>query len=264
MNSRYIILLFFSLVMVVSGAPVSATRKAISETLEAAAKKSGMVLTPVVRKASEEALERACKQYGDDVMKVVAHGGLEALEQGEKHGKLFWKLCAHAPQAARSLALHADELLPIAKRIGPEFMTLEAHVPGLGKKAVTCFGDDAAKFLTKLSKEDAAKVIGYGLKADSPSTARLLFECSQKTGGKILQHLDGKRIVALGLSAAMVIAAYKVSDGVEEGIKTTAKESPEQFTEIVKIPLIIVLVVLGLLLIACFLPLLRRLFKGKN
>ena len=263
MNQLRIIFIVISVALFAAGSPVAATRKVISETLEAAAKKSGKTLTPVVREASEQALKRACNQYGDDVLKTVAHGGLEALEQGEKHGKLFWELCTHVPQAARSLALHADDLLPLAKRIGPEFMKLEAHVPGLGKQAVSCFGDDAVRILTKLPKEDAAKIIGFGLKADSPATSRLLLECTQKTSGKILQHLDGKRIVALGLSAAMVTAAYKVSEGVEEGVRTAAEKSPESFAKSVTYPMAGVAVV-GLLLLVYFLFPLRSLFKRRK
>ena len=231
----------FIIMAVISSAfavPVSATRKAVSKTIEAAAKKSGKALTPAMRKASEKALLQASKQYGDDGFKVVSRGGLEALEQGGKHGKIFWELCAHTPQAARSLALHADDLLPIAKRIGPEFMKLEAHVPGLGKQAVTCFGDDAAKLLVKMPADDAARLIRFGAKADSPRTAKMLLDGCQKTSGAILKHLDGKRIVALGLSAAMVTAAYKVSDGIEDGLTEIASESPEHFTNVVARPLI--------------------------
>jgi len=40
-----------------------------------------------------------------------------------------------------------------------------------------------------------------------------------------------KTVAAGGAAAGTVIAAYKVSDGVEEGIKTTAKEKPEVFAD---------------------------------
>jgi len=40
-----------------------------------------------------------------------------------------------------------------------------------------------------------------------------------------------KTVVAGGAAAGTVIAAYKVSDGVEEGIKTVAKEKPEVFAD---------------------------------
>ena len=40
-----------------------------------------------------------------------------------------------------------------------------------------------------------------------------------------------KTVAAGGAAAGTVIAAYKVSDGIEEGIKTVAKEKPEVFTD---------------------------------
>ena len=40
-----------------------------------------------------------------------------------------------------------------------------------------------------------------------------------------------KTVVAGGAAAGTIITAYKVSDGVEEGIKTVAKEKPEVFAE---------------------------------
>ena len=40
-----------------------------------------------------------------------------------------------------------------------------------------------------------------------------------------------KTVAAGGAAAGTVIAAYKVCDGVEEGIKTVAKEKPEVFAD---------------------------------
>ena len=40
-----------------------------------------------------------------------------------------------------------------------------------------------------------------------------------------------KTVAAGGAAAGTVIAAYKVSDGIEEGIKTVAKEKPEVFAD---------------------------------
>ena len=40
-----------------------------------------------------------------------------------------------------------------------------------------------------------------------------------------------KTVAAGGAAAGTIIAAYKVSDGVEDGIKTVAKEKPEVFAD---------------------------------
>ena len=38
-------------------------------------------------------------------------------------------------------------------------------------------------------------------------------------------------VAAGGVAAGTVIAAYKISDGVEDGLKTVAEEKPEAFTD---------------------------------
>ena len=48
---------------------------------------------------------------------------------------------------------------------------------------------------------------------------------------RIIRAVPWKTVVAGGAAAGTVIAAYKISDGVEEGIKTVAKEKPEAFTD---------------------------------
>ena len=40
-----------------------------------------------------------------------------------------------------------------------------------------------------------------------------------------------KSVAAGGAAAGTLIASYKISDGVEEGIKTVAKEKPEVFAD---------------------------------
>ena len=44
-----------------------------------------------------------------------------------------------------------------------------------------------------------------------------------------IKYPSWKTVAAGGVAAGTVITAYKVSDGVEEGIKTVAKEHPEEF-----------------------------------
>ena len=45
------------------------------------------------------------------------------------------------------------------------------------------------------------------------------------------QYPSWKTVVAGGVAVGTVIAAYKVSNGVEEGLKTTAEKRPEVFAE---------------------------------
>lgn len=238
MKTKILNLILLQLIFLTSikAAPVKVVGKVFSETIEAAAKKSGRILTPVAREAAEQTLKTAVSKYGDDLLRVVRSGGLEALEQGTKHGDDFWKLCSKAsPTAVRSLALNADELLPIAKRIGTDFVTLEGRVPGLGMEIVKLYGDDAAKQFKNIPTEDISKLVGYAKKADSPETVKKLYQSYQQTGGKILKNLDWKLVMAGGLSIAAIDMAHQVGDGVQTGFVTTAEKSPEAFADTISL-----------------------------
>lgn len=49
---------------------------------------------------------------------------------------------------------------------------------------------------------------------------------------RIHDPVSWKTIAAGGAAAGGVVAAYKISDGVEEGLKTVAREKPEVFSGI--------------------------------
>lgn len=231
----------------------------IQETIEAAAKVSGKALSSSSGKAAGKILTKVVQKYGDDALKVVKNGGIEAIKQGRKYGDDFWKLAKHAsPQTARSLALHADELMPIAKRIGPQFIHLENKIPGLASKVATEFGDDAVRYLAKnASPNDVSKLLGFAGRADSPATKKLLFESYRKGGTSILKKLDTKKILALGLTASMITAAYKVSDGIETGIEQVAKSNPETFQNVVGNIVLPFQILVGILVVLFAWPLLK-------
>ena len=204
--------------------------KVIQSTLTAAAKVSGKTLSPALRKTMTKSLSIAVKKHGEAALKATRLGGLEVLKQGSKYGDDFWRIvCKAEPQAVRSLALHAEELLPIAKRVGPKFLELEAKTPGLGKHVVACFGDKGAKTLAHAPANDISRLVGAARKADSPATRKLLFDkyCASANKESFLNKLNWKVILASGLSSAAVIAAYKTSNGVEKGLVQAAEKCPE-------------------------------------
>ena len=197
--------------------------KAVEETIETAAKRSGRVLTKTAESRLGRELLEATAKYGDDVMPLVREGGLEVLEQGAKHGDDFWRLCKTVPASSRALALHADELMPLVRRIGPEVLQIEVHSPGMAARIAGDFGDDAVRLLAK-RPQDTTRLLGYAAKADSPETAKLLYETYAKSTdpSAFLARLNWKHIMAAGLSTAAIVVAYKTSDGVQ-----SALENPE-------------------------------------
>ena len=210
--------------------------KVVEETLEAAAKKSGKVLSKTAESKLGRELVEAAAKYGDDVMPLVREGGLEVLEQGAKYGDDFWRLCREVPAGSRALALHADDLMPLARRIGPDVLKLESRGPGMTARIAGEFGDDAVKMLAKQPPQDVTRLLGYAAKADSPETGRLLYETYAKSAdpGAFLARLNWKHIMAGGLTAAMITGAWKTGSAAEtfaekvgDATETLAAEHPE-------------------------------------
>ncbi|MBQ4329345.1 MAG: hypothetical protein IJC27_06430 [Lentisphaeria bacterium] len=48
---------------------------------------------------------------------------------------------------------------------------------------------------------------------------------------EVVRKVPWQTVAAEGVAAGTVIAAYKISDGVEDGLKTVAQEKPEAFTD---------------------------------
>lgn len=194
--------------------------RAVSETIEAAAKRSGRILDAGLRSSLEKRAFSLAARYGDDILPLVRRGGLEVLEQGAKHGDDFWRFCRRVPEASRILALRSGELLPLARRIGPEVLRLEVRVPGCAARVVREFGDDAVALLAKRPPAEISKLLGYAAKADSPATRKLLLNSyrSARNPSLFLEKLNWRQIMAAGLSAAAITAAYKTADGLQQGL----------------------------------------------
>jgi len=200
------------------------------EAIEAAARLSGRHLDDVSRAALRKTVATAARRHGDDVLVAMRHGGLELAEAAAKHGDDVWKWSSRVPGAARSLALHADDLVPMTRRLGHNVLRLEAKAPGLPNMLTTRYSDDIMRsFVRTVRPDDATKVAGFLGKTDGPATRSLLLKRYSETDGKILKWLDWKMVMAFGLTAAVVTGAHEVSDGVQEGLKTVAQTSPETF-----------------------------------
>ena len=51
----------------------------------------------------------------------------------------------------------------------------------------------------------------------------------------VVRKVPWQTVAAGGVAAGTVIAAYKISDGVEDGLKTVAEEKPEAFTDLLSV-----------------------------
>ena len=231
--------------------------KAVTEAVELAAKKSGKILSPAAKAGMEKALCKAAMEYGDNVLLAAREGGVELLEAGVKYGDDVWLLCSKVPGSARCLALTPETLLPLAKRIGPDVLLLETKAPGMAAKAAQNFGDDGIHALVRAGNPaDMGRLVGYAERAESDHARKLLLNGYLEQGGKFLDRFDWKTVMAGGLSTAVIVGAYKTSDGIQTGLVEVSKNNPEVFQKTVKdviepvaVPVKIFLFVLGGLLL---------------
>ena len=206
--------------------------KAFEEAVECAAKISGKTLTRESRTVLARQLSKAALKNGDDVIKLARSGGVELIEAYGKYGDDVFRFSRKVPASTRVLAMHADELIPLTRKLGPSVLKIEARTPGMSKYIIKNFGDDAVKSLAKAPPRDIPKLVGYADRAVNDKAKRYLLKGYQMSNGKILKHIDWKVVMAGGLSASAVIAAYRASGGVESALKTAAEKSPDGFWKV--------------------------------
>ncbi|MBT7060316.1 MAG: hypothetical protein HN976_34785, partial [Lentisphaerae bacterium] len=191
---------------------------------------SGRHLDDAAQASLRRTVAIAARRHGDDVLVAMRNGGLELAEAAARHGDDVWKWSSRVPGAARSLALHADDLVPMTRRLGRSVLRIEAKAPGLPRMLTGRYSDDVVcSFVRTIHPDDATKAAGFLGKADGPATRALLLKRYRETEGKVLKWLDWKTVMAFGLTAAVVTSAHEVSDGVQEGLKTVSQTSPETF-----------------------------------
>ena len=238
--------------------------KVILKTVESAAKVSGKSLSPHSKAAAVDALSKAVARYGDDSLRITRQGGVEVLLLGNRYGDEFWRIARQAePAALRSLVLHPEELLPLARRLGVPFLKLEAKVPGVAAKAVSLFGDESVKIIAELPPEHIFRLTGLAQKANRKGVEKMLLKAYSMTPDKekFLAAFDWKTIMATGVSSAAVIAAYKLSNGAEEGLKTLAANDPERFSALISETLAPFKWLIFFVVLLAIFPLIRVLWK---
>lgn len=99
----------------------------------------------------------------------------------------------------------------------------------LTRQSIKNFGKQNIKFLKNIPRPDLRRLNAYAAKADSQKTKDALISYYKNGGTGFLNTLSWKEISAIGLSTAMIIAAYQTSDGVQEGMHEIARNSPEVF-----------------------------------
>jgi hypothetical protein len=221
MNPRLFILPFLLVIVNVDPARASVARPAL-EVLEQLGKAAGR--SP--GRGAVEALQRAVSREGDAALEAARRGGLDLAEAAARHGDEVFSLAVRIPEAAPALAARADELLPLVRRHGYEILHLEGALPGLADDAARLFPErESLRRLSVLPPDQARMTIAYADRAVDAGAPQRLLDAVEQSKGAVLHRLDAKKILALGLSTAMVVAAT--------GGSVSAITAPEPFFEAV-------------------------------
>jgi hypothetical protein len=249
MNKMMKCFLFCALLLVASSVIAGPIAKiAIREALEKASQKSGRAITgSSVRETTELALAQSAEKYGDKALAAAADGGLELIEATTKYGDDVMRLAVDAsPDARRVLALKTEALLPLARRVGPDALELEAKSPGLAGKIFATFGDDAGKIIARnVPPEDIPRLLKYAEKADSQPTRDLLLQTYQKEGKTLFERIPARFVLAGGLTAAMLYGTHNITKPIGD----TLGKNPDLVSQVLNRAVIVSGVVIVIIVI---------------
>ena len=196
-------------------------RIGVREFLENLARKeTGKVISKGALDVAETTIQKYGKTYGlEKMMEITTHGGLDIFEAFARHGDDVFKYAAKvSPKGCKALASNADTLLPLAKKIGPEVIELEAKAPGLSNKIFQAFGEQGVRDIaTHVPAKDITKLLHFGEMADSKATRELLLDLYKKNGPSIFQKIPPGAILATGAAGGMLI----ISGGIATTIITS-------------------------------------------
>jgi len=209
---RFIVVLCIAAVLngapATGNAPVRIGREIAEHALQKSAKREvrntvyqwdAATLRPLVKRFGTETLT----EVGDDL--VIA-----ALEHGDDVISLAARV---SPKARRVFAQRVPELLPIARRLGPEILELEAKSPGIARQIHLCFGDQATRQIARtVPAEDLPRLLKYGQSADAPATKKLLLKKYAAEGADLFRRVPPSLVLAGGLSASMLYGAHRVTE----------------------------------------------------
>ena len=211
------------------GVVVKGVARSWDEIARVALKASGKTASDDAVKAASKTIERAASAHGDDVAKASMRGGVEVAEQSLKKGEVFVSLIKSAERysddVVRAIALNSDDAVKYAAR----------------------YGDDVVKEMAAKIPADQIPQV-FGAMEKNPQVAKQFLDCVARGGKDFVDKIfavNARQIMAGGLSAALITAAYRATapmsaEGavIEEQNKNAMdivkKASPEEQSKFVK------------------------------
>ncbi len=210
------------------------------EVAKVALKISGKEATKDSVKATAGNLSKIAKTQGDDASRLAAKGGVEAVEKsvalGLKFTRMLMKSAAISDDAIKYATRHSDDVLKYSAKYGDDVIIVNAKAPGLSGRLIKsldgCPVQPSLKAMAKLPKEELPRAIVLLEKCENAAKIPYL-DAIQKDGAGFVDKLiklDGRQIMAAGVSASMIIgvtggaiAGNKMANGAVAPSLATAK-----------------------------------------
>ncbi|MBQ6474542.1 MAG: hypothetical protein IJJ33_21355 [Victivallales bacterium] len=212
-----LVIVMLCLATVLSAGPAT---RGVVKTLEIIGKGGKAASRPASKAMGKTVLKNAVKQtassaddIGKGLVKTTSSSAKKLASGSDDAAKL---LVEPAVQAAGKRGT-----LKMATQIGQSAAKAKLAQPGLASRVLREFGDDLGVKLIKQNPDDAFRLAGLAAKADSPATKKLLVDAYSRSPNRklFLESLNAKNILAFGLSAGVVAAAYRTSGGLANGIE---------------------------------------------
>ncbi|MBV5348343.1 hypothetical protein JZU61_01535, partial [bacterium] len=213
------------------------------EALEMGMKAGGKnIVTQAERDVLQEQLRAKALQHGDEVILAARKGAMEVGKEGLSKGDELLHYAQKSPQVALALRKNPEVYTRLLQEHGDDILRIEEKAAGMAPNIARIFSHEEVHWVaSKVPAHDLPRLTAFAGKANDAATRKMLLRSYGETAGKILDKLDAKKIMALGLTASMITFSYQSSDGLQQTLAATgnaiqhvSKENPELLNKTVR------------------------------
>lgn len=215
----------------------------VEEALEIGMKVGGKkIVTQAERELLQKQLHAKALQNGDEVILAARKGAMEVGKDGLSKGGELLHYAQKSPQVAKALQKNPEVYKRLLQEHGNDILLIEEKAAGMAPVMAKTFSHEELHWAaSKVAAHDIPRLTKFAGKANDANTRKMLLRSYEETAGKILDKLDHKKIMALGLTASMITLAYQSGDGIQQTLTATgnaiqhvSEENPEMLNKTVR------------------------------
>ncbi|MBV5348196.1 hypothetical protein JZU61_00775, partial [bacterium] len=213
------------------------------EALELGMKMGGKkVFTQAEREVLQGQLSAKALQNGDEAILAARKGITEVGKDGLSMGDDLLHYAQKSPQVAMALQKNPEVYKRLLQEHGDDILLIEEKAAGMAPVVAKTFSREELHWVaSKVPAHDIPRLTAFAGKANDANTRKILLQSYGETAGKILDKLDAKKIMAIGLGASMFTTGYQSGDGLQQAMTATgnaiqhvSEKHPEMLNESVR------------------------------